>query len=279
MVNLIQPISFYDKLSEQDSFKESSVNFKFLSDERLIPFQIKVPDEITSIKSFSLIGYKYRFEIDLDSSNSDYIKIILGDSGKKYVVFFGGENLKFKRLTNYPEQPPIYTEEDLSLCSDHYYYEVTLNNDKKYFSERFYLNGSGICDSEINLEINSWNDSDKQGYTFKEGFKFKSYFNSFIHSRQAQITNEYVKNGFDIQILKRRVISFPYSFEVDPLPFSISNGLAVLTAFDNFVIKENGNEYTAENIDVEIEPIEGTTLDRITFSFTIKGSDIIKTFC
>lgn len=279
MINLIQPISFFDVLGEQDGFKENSPKLhKFLADSRLIPFQIRIGETVTSITSFRLVGYKYQFDLPLDSGNENYIKIVTMPSGK-FVLFFGGENMVFKRLTNYPEQPPTYDTEPLSICPDFYHYEVTLNTGKKYFSEKFYVGGDGLCDSPISLEINAWCDSDKHGFTFTEGFKFKAYFNTFIHSNQAEITDEFVKDGYERQILQRRVIRFPYKFEVDPLPFTISNGLAVLTAFDNFVIKENGNDYVAESVDVDIEEIEGTSFNQIVFTFTIKGQDVIKTFC
>lgn len=279
MINLIQPISFFDRLAEQDGYKENSPRLhKFLADERLIPFQIKVSDETTSITSLRMVGFKYQFDIDLINGNEDALKIVEVPSGK-YVLFFGGEDLVFNRLTNYPDQPPIYDQEPLSMCPDYYHYEVTLNTGKTYYSEKFYVNGSGLCDSPITLEIQAWNDRDKQGFTFTEGFKFKAYFNTFIHSQQATITNEYLKDGYERQILQRRVIQFPFKFEIDPVPFSIANGLAVLTAFDNFVIIENGNEYLAENVEFEAEEIEGTSFNQVVFTFTIKGQDVIKTFC
>lgn len=278
MINLIQPISFFDRLAEQDGYKENSPKLhKFLADSRLIPFQIKVPETITSITSFRIVGYKYIFDISLEV-NEDVLKIEEVDSGK-YVLFYGSENLIFERLINYPEQPSIYDQEPLQMCPDYYHYEVTVDTGKTYYSEKFYIYGNGLCDSPITLEINAWNSTDKNGYTFVNSFKFKSYFSTFIHSQDATITNEYSKDGYERQSLKRRVIQFPYTFEVDPLPFTISNGLAVLTAFDNFVIKENGNEYTAESIDIEIDDIEGTSFKKIVFTFTIKGQDIIKTFC
>lgn len=279
MINLIQPISFFDNLGEQDGFKENSPKLhKFLADERLIPFQIRIPEDATSITSFRLVGYKYQFDIALDSGNENYIKVVEVPSGK-FVLFFGGEHLVFKRLTNYPDQPPVYDTEPLSLCPDFYHYEVTLNTGKKYFSEKFYVSGNGLCDSPITLKITAWCNSDKHGFTFTENFKFNAYFNTFIHSHQATITDEFVKDGYERQILQRRVIQFPYKFEVDPLPFTISNGLAVLSAFDNFVINENGNDYVAESVDVDIEEIEGTSFNQIVFTFTIKGQDVIKTFC
>lgn len=279
MINLIQPISFFDRIEEQDSYLENSPSsHKFLADERLIPFQIKVPDEVTSISSFRMIGNKYIFKIDLNSGNEDALKLVTADNGK-YILFFGGEDLVFNRLTNYPALPPIYEPEPLEMCSDHYYYEVTTNDGKRYFSERFYVNGNGLCDGKITLELNAWNNKDKGSYTFTEGFKFKAYLDTFIHSHKAEITDEFAKDGYERQILQRRVLSFPYSFVTDPLPYSIANGLAVLVAFDNFVIKVNGNEFIAEDFEIEIEEVEGTSYHTILFTFTQKGQSVVKTFC
>lgn len=279
MINLIQPISFFDRLTEQDGYKENSPKLhKFLADSRLIPFQIKVPSNINSILSFRIVGYRYIFEIDLVSPNTNFIKVVTAEAGK-YVLFFGGENLVFRRISNYPNIPEEYDEEPLAFCPDYYHYEVKLDTGKIYYSEKFYIGGAGLCDEPITLEINAWNNNDRSNFTFTENFKFKCYFNSFIHAQEAIVTDDYHKDGYERQSLKIRVIQFPYSFEVNPLPYTISNGLAVLTTFDNFVIKENGNEYIANSIDFEIENIEGTSFNRVIFTFTLKGQDIIKTNC
>lgn len=283
MINLIQPISFFDRIQEQDQFRENSPGgHKFLADKRLIPFQIFFNDYDTlSVTSFRLVGYKYQFEIDLINGNEDFLKVIQTDDApaKTYILFLGGEGLVFNRLTNYPNQPPVYAPEPIEYCPDYYHYEVTTNTGKTFYSEKFYIGGNGLCDSPITLEIHAWNNSDKQGFTFEEGFKFKAYFNSFIHTQQAIITDEYLKDGFERQRLQRRVMEFPFSFSTDPLPFSITNGLALLTAFDNFVVIENGNEYITESVSVETDQVEGTSFASATFTFTIKDNDIIKTLC
>lgn len=278
MINLIQPISFYDRLEEQSYKMENSPSpAKFLADKRLIPFQIKMP-ESSQVVGFRLVGFKYQFEIDLITENIQSMEVVpMGNYS--YFLFYGGENLFFRRLKNYPNLPPEYTIEPLGMCSDYYHYEVSLASGKKYYSEKFYYNGTGGCDSPITLEINAWNNTDKNDLIFQNGFKFKSYFNTFIYSQQANITDDFDKDGFERQILKSRVIQFPYSFAPDPLPQVVTNGLALLTAFDNFVVIENGNEYITEFVQMEIEDVEGTNLNTSIFTFRIKGQDVIKTFC
>lgn len=281
MINLIQPISFFDRIQEQDNYKENSpAPPRFITDNRLIPFQLK-PELGGTVTSFRLVGYKYRFDIDLTANPS--IFTILQTVELNNYLFKGGEGLVFRRLTNYPDKPPIYSSEPLELCPDYYHYEITFDSGKTYYSEKFYVIGEGLCENErpITLEIQAWNDpfSEVYGFMFDETFKFKAYFNTFIHYQQALITDEFLKDGYERQVLQKRVIQFPYIFETDPLPYSIANGLAVLTLFNNFVVIENGNTYKADSVTVDLQEIEGTSYSKVVFTFSVRDQDLIKNFC
>lgn len=279
MIYTIQPLPFYDRLSEQDRFKENSFGIsKYLSDKRLIPFQIPLQPDMTSVSTFRIVGFKYAFEIDL-SINEDMIRIIDTNLGRK-CIFFGGEGIVFRRLTNYPQYPPQYSSEPLDMCVDYYHFELKFNNNKTLYSEKFYLNGGGMCDSRINLEIEAWNDKDIYDFTFIDGFKFRAYFDSFITNQIGEPTDEFLPDGYERNILSRRVIQFPLVFEVDPLPFSIANGLLMLTGLSHFVVKENGNEYIADIVTLETTQIEGSSFAQSVFKVYLnKENDLLKTLC
>jgi len=269
MINLIQPLPFFDRLIEQERFKESCDGlYRFLSHkDKLIPFQIAVPIGSAIIDYFKIKGYSNEYEINLNA-NSSKIKFI-SSSGKKWLVY-KGDQLTFVREDE--------TTEPLELCHDYYFFEISVDG-RVYFSEVFNVPGDGICDQQINMEIEAWDDSNSNGRTFDDGFKFKAFFNSFITNIVPDITDEYTKDGYERQILLRKVVIFNYNIELDPVPNSVSIGLAYLTTLKNIIIKHNGNDYVVRDISYKTDSVEGGALDTVQLTFSIFDEDIIKTNC
>lgn len=271
MINLIQPLPFYDRLTEQDYYKESCNGvYKFLSSNtNLIPFQIIVPSDYNTIDSFKIVGFSNEFEVNLSNlTNQGLIKFITAGS-KKWVAFFGGQ-LKFIDIDD--------NISDLVLCSDYYHFEVTVNGVTKY-SELFFVGINNICSTPITMEIQAWHSSNFQNYTFDQGFKFKAFFNAFITNVTPEITDEYSKDGYERKVLQRRVIEYQYNIEIDPIPNSISIGLAFLTSLKNILIKHNGNEYVVKDITYKQDPFDGGCLDSVKLTFTIFDQDTVRTNC
>lgn len=272
MINLIQPLPFFDRLSEQERFKESSDGlYRFLSPpDTLIPFQIAVPSDAVAIEAMKIRGFMYEFELDFPA-NSDQVKFQT-NGGRKWVMY-KGDQLTFVRENG--------TEEPLVIPAGYYWFEITVDG-KTYYSEVFCVPGDGICDEEINMIIEAWNDEDSQsnnGRTFWDGFKYKCYFHSFITNVVPDITDEFTKDGYERQILLRRVMIFNYNIELDPLPNTVSIGLAYLTSLSHIVIKHNGNEYNVKDITFKPDSVEGGSLDTVQLTFSIFDQDVIKTNC
>jgi len=269
MINLIQPLPFFDRVSEQERFKESSDGlYKFLSPgNRHIPFQIAVPNTAVAIDYVKIKGFVYEFDVDLQY-NSDKVKF--KTSGSKKWVVYKGEQFTFDRESG--------ATEPLVIPSGFYYFEVAVDG-KSYFSEVFHVPGTGICDQEITMEIEAWDDANSNGRNFEDGFRYRSFFNSFITNVTPDITEEFTKDGYERQIKLRTVIIFNYNIELDPVPNSISIGLAYLTTLKHIVIKHNGNEYQVRDITYKPDKVEGGALDTVQLTFSIFDQDIIKTNC
>ena len=269
MINLIQPLPFYDRLTEQDRFKESCDGmYKFLCNkDLLIPFQIAVPLDAETIDSVRMVGFTCIMELYLPN-NTD--QIYFQTTGTRKWVIYKGDQFTFTRDSG--------ATEPMVLKSDYYYFEVSVDG-KFYYSEMFYVVGTGICDAPITLTIEAWHSKNMNGYSFDESFKFRCFFNSFITNITADITDEYSKDGYERQLLQRRVTIFTHNVELDPLPNSVAIGIAALTSFNNIVIKHNGNEYNVRDITFKQEKIEGGCLDSVLLAFTIFDQDIIRTNC
>lgn len=269
MINLIQPLPFFDRLSEQERFKESCDGlYRFLSPpDTLIPFQIAVPIGSAVIDYIKIRGYSHAFEIELDT-NPTQAKFQT-TSGKKWLMY-KGDQFTFTRENG--------STEPLILPADFYYFEISID-EKVYYSEIWCVPGTGICDAPINMIIEAWNDVNTNGRTFDDSFKFRAYFNSFITNIVPDITDEFTKDGYERQILLRRVITFPHNIELDPVPNSVSIGLAYLTTLKNIHIYHNGNDYNVKDISYKPDQVEGGALDTVQLTFTIFDQDIIKTNC
>lgn len=269
MINLIQPLPFFDRLIEQERFKESCDGlYRFLSHkDKLIPFQIAVPIGAETIDYVKIRGYSFEYEAE-PPTNTPQIKFHTSE-GRKWLVY-NGEQLNFTRENG--EFSPMV------LKPDFYYFEVSVDG-RVYYSEVFNVPGDGICDQQINMEIEAWNDSNSNGRTFDEDFKFRAFFNSFITNIIPDITDEFTKDGYERNVLLRKVIIFNYNIELDPLPNSVSIGLAYLTTLKHIVIKHNGNEYIVRDISYKPDSVEGGALDTVQLTFSIFDQDIIKTNC
>lgn len=269
MINLIQPLPFFDRLTEQVFYKENCDGiYKFLSQpDTLIPFQIKVDPSAAVIDYISIIGLTCRKDIDL-VENAGKFNFHAAD-GKKWLVY-KGDQLTFVRVGG--------GTEPLTLPRDYFYFEISIDGVVKY-SEIFHVPGDGICDMPINLIIEAWHPKNMNGYTFDNGFKFKCYFNSFVTDMVAEVTDEFLKDGYERKVLSRRVIQFTHNIELEPLPHTVAIGLVAITAFKNITITDNNNQYEVKDITVKTEKIEGGALYSVLLSFSVFNQDIVRTNC
>lgn len=269
MKNLIQPLQVYDRLTEQDRFKENlDGTYKFLSNrDKLIPFQFIVPIGATTINSFSIKGtYNYDFVL---ANNVGKFGLYSNGNQKNFMYF--GEQLNHTNVMS--------VVSPLILAGGGYHWFEVVVDGKTYYTEMFYVVGDGFCDKPITLEIEAWDRYDTNGHLFSNNFRYKCFFDSFITDQTPNIQEEFSKDGFERNNILRRVIQFLYNFELDPLPNSIAVGITALTAFTNFVIKHNGNTYTNADLTVKPERIDGGGLYSLLFSFTLPQEDLIKTAC
>lgn len=269
MINLIQPLPFFDRLIEQERFKESCDGlYRFLShNDKLIPFQIAVPIGSAIIDYVKIRGFSCEYEAEMET-NATQIKFHTS-GGRKWVVYNGAQ-LTFTRESG--------STSPMVLAPGFYYFEVSVDG-RVYYSEVFNVPGDGICDQQINMEIEAWDDSNSNGRTFDDGFKFRAFFNTFITNIVPDITDEYTKDGYERQVLLRKVVIFNYNIELDPVPNSVSIGLAYLTTLKNITIKHNGNDYVVRDISYKPDSVEGGALDTVQLTFSIFDQDIIKTNC
>jgi len=270
MINLIQPLPFFTRLIDQERFKENCDGlYRFLSHpDKLIPFQIAVPIGSAIIDYIKIKGFTCEVQPEIEF-NPTQIRFQT-TSGKKWVVY-KGDQFTFVRENGTISEPIV-------LKPDFYYFEVSVDG-VAYYSEIWCVPGTGICDAEINMEIEAWNDTNTNGRTFDDGFKFRAYFNSFITNVVPDITDEFTKDGYERQVILRKVIIFNYNIELDPLPNSVSIGLAYLTSLQHIIIRHNGNEYIVRDITYKPDSVEGGALDTVQLTFSIFDQDIIKTNC
>ena len=269
MKNLIQPLQVYNRLNEQDRFKENlDKTYKFLSNpDRLIPFQFTVPIGSTTVTSFKIKG-TYNYDLII-ANNAGKFGLYTNGNTKNFMYF--GEQLNHTAMSG-AVIPLLLAEGGFQ------WFEVVIDG-VAYFTEMFYVVGHGICDHPITLEIEAWDRYDTNGHLFSNDFRYKCFFNSFITDQTPNIQEEFSKDGFERNNILRRVIQFLYNFELDPLPNSIAVGITALTAFTNFIIRHNGNTYTNADLTVKADRIEGGGLYSLLFSFSLPQEDLIKTAC
>jgi hypothetical protein len=274
MMNILQPLPFYNRLSEQIHLKENSVGpSKILCyPDRLIPFQIVVPNSAQAITGVKLTGYKCEIEVDMtNATNAARIRLVtLG--GRKYVVY-NGDPFIFVRMNN--------STSTIILPTDYFHLTITLDNSQSFYSDKFYPVKPAFCDRDISFQWEMWNDSSKQGYYFENGFKFLAYFDTFITSMTPNIFEDFSKDGYERDILNFRVVTQTYNFELEGVPNSMTAGLSAMLAFDNIYFTDipNNNRYRVKNITFSPEPEEGGATDSILIGFTIFDNDLIKTLC
>lgn len=270
MTNLIQPLPIYDRLNEQARFKENcNAMYDFICPtNRLIPFQISIPNDLEAITSFKIYGMTAGVFNVNTTLNADVIKIVEED-GKKWVLFYGDGLL----IPGFPAPAP------LPITCGYWYFEITVDA-RVYYSEVFKVVNNGIYEQDPDLMIEAWHPATMSGYSFADDFRFRAFFDSFITNNIPETTDEFLKDGYERNILQRRVIEFLYNIELDPTPNNITIGLIAMTAMKNFVITEaSGNEYVTKNVTVKQEPLDGGFLDSLQFTFTTFDQDIVRTNC
>lgn len=280
MINLIQPLPFYDYQLEQNQYRENCAgsvpdNCQLVSDNRnLISWQIEIPLAIISITSITLFSPTCIYELTLLANQSVFK--IKTDGVKRWIIYTGGQ-LTFVDANNI--QTPLVVKGGL------YDWRV-VSGGKTYYSEQFLVSGTGICRNVWGIKLQAWNDTIWNGLYFGDDFKFTAYFDTFISNRLSTVADVVNKDGFQRDVLSQRVVSTNYQIKFNPMPNSVALGLSVLTAMKNIQVIErldpNGdyvNTYDVKNIKFTQTPVEGDCLDLVNIEFSIFDNDYIKTPC
>lgn len=275
MINLLQPLNFYDFQLEQNQYRENCAgsvpdDCQLISDNKnLTSWQIAVPLGVAAIQSVTLYNPLCIFEVDL-AVNADFIKIV-STTTQKWIVYTG-DQLIF--VDNNNVQSPM------TLCEGLFDWRVTAGG-KTYYSEQFLVPSTGICKSSWGLKIQAWNVNPWNGLYFSgTDFKFTVYFDTFISNMLAAVADVNSKDGYQRDVLSQRVITTNYQVKFNPMPNSVAVGLSVLTAMKNIQVLDTlGNVYPVKNIKFTQTPVEGDCLDIVVIEFSIFDRDYIETNC
>lgn len=275
MINLLQPLNFYDYQLEQNQYRENCAgavpdDCQLVSDNKLLTtWQISIPFSVVAIQSVTLYCPTCIYELNL-VSNANIIKIVT--DGVRSWIIYTGVQLIFKDNNN--------VESPLSLSVGIYDWRVTAGG-KTYYSEQFLVSGTGLCRNDWGLIIEAWNTKTWNGLYFNDAdFKFKVYFDTFISNILATIADTSNKDGYQRDVLSQRVITPNFQVKFNPMPNSVAVGLSVLTAMKNIrVLDKLGNIYTVKNIKFTQTPVEGDCLDLVVIEFSIFDNDYIETNC
>jgi hypothetical protein len=272
MINLITPLPFYDNRLEQQQYKENSqavgLYNHYSDNDNMIPWQFKTAPAAAAIERIKLYSGGYIY--DLIPADNPSIKIVT-DGTSSWVIYTGGQ-LVFTRENG--------DTEDLIIAPGYYEWQITVDGVTKYSEIFFIPDPLSICFSDWKIKIQAWNTENWNGYYFNNEFKFNIYFDTFITNIIATITDDTAKDGFDRPVLSQRVITPTYVINFDPMPNIIAVYLGILTGFKNIIISDRlGNQYQIKNVKFSQDSIEGTSLDMVTFQFTIFDNDYITNFC
>lgn len=275
MINLLQPLNFYDYQLEQNQYRENCAgsvpdDCQLVSDNKLLnTWQISVPFGVVAIQEITLYCPSCIFELDV-IANADVIKLV--DNGANKWIIYSGNQLVFKDNNN------IFSL--LTLPAGLYDWRIKAGG-KTYYSEQFLVSGTGMCRNDWGLIIEAWNTKVWNGLYFNnEDFKFKVYFDTFISNMLATIADVSNKDGYQRDVLSQRVITPNFQVKFNPMPNSVAVGLSVLTAMKNIqVLDKLGNIYTVKNIKFTQTPVEGDCLDLVVIEFSIFDNDYIETNC
>lgn len=275
MINLLQPLNFYDFQLEQNQYRENCAgaipdNCQLISDnKKLTPWQIAIPLGVAAIQSVTLYCPTCIYELDL-AANAAFIKIVT-TATQKWIIYTG-DQLIFKDNNNITSP--------LTLSSGIFDWRVTAGG-KTYYSEQFLVPSTGMCKSSWGLKVQAWNGTPWNGLYFSgTDFKFTVYFDTFISNMLATIADVSNKDGYQRDVLSQRVITPNFQVKFNPMPNSVAVGLSVLTAMKNIQVLDTlGNVYQVKNIKFTQTPIEGDCLDIVVIEFSIFDRDYIETNC
>lgn len=275
MINLLQPLNFYDYQLEQNQYRENCAgaipdNCQLVSgNKNLITWQIKIPFGVVAIQNVTLYCPTCIYDLDL-TANADIIKLV--DDGVNRWIIYTGDQLIFKDNNN------NLTPLTVSACI--YDWRVKAGG-KTYYSEQFLVGGTGMCRNDWGLKIEAWNTKNWNGFYFNNSdFKFRVYFDTFISNMIATIADVSNKDGYQRDVLSQRVITPNFQIKFNPMPNSVAVGLSILTAMKNIHILDTlGNDYVVKNINFTQTPVEGDCLDLVVIEFSIFDKDYIETNC
>lgn len=274
MINLLQPLPFYDYQLEQNQYRENCAgavpdNCQLISDNiHLMPWQIAIPIGVIGITSITLYNPSCIYEFVL-LSNQTVFKIKT-DGVNRWIIYNGGQ-LTFKDNNN--------VESPLVVNSGLFYWRVVAGG-KTYYSEQFFISGTGVCRNQWGLKVKAWNDNSWNGLYFGDNFKFFVYFDTFISNILSTVSDVINKDGYQRDVLSQRVITPNFQIKFNPMPNIVAVGLSVLTAMKNIQVLDTlGNVYNVKNIKFTQVPVEGDCLDLVTLEFSIFDNDYIETNC
>lgn len=276
MINLLQPLPFYDFQLEQNQYRENCAGSvpntcQMVSDNKTLPsWQISIPFAVNAVQAIMIYSNTHIYELNV-ASNAALIKIVSVGTDQKWIIYTGAQ-LVFKDSDN--------VESPLIVVPGLYDFRITAGG-KTYYSEQFLVSGTGVCRNDWGLKIEAWNVLPWNGMYFSDAtFKYKAYFDTFISNMLTSISDVSNKDGYQRDVLSQRVITPNFQIKFNPMPNSIAVGLSVLTAMKNIQISDKiGNVYNVKNIKFTQTPIEGDCLDIVVIEFSIFDNDYIRTNC
>lgn len=266
MINIISTLPFYDKVIEQNRFKENSQSLKeynsYNSHNKMASWLVILPDNTMGIDYVKLHGLDKIYTLNLSNGS---IRLGWSDN-KRWAVYNGGAIIAAEN------------NQELYLPAGKYFWEVKAS-DRVFFSEVIFVD-SPDCE-RWSIKLEAWNETPWNGYFFDGFFKFVSYYNTFVTNITPTISDDTLKDGYDRQNLSQRVISLSYNISFDPMPNIIAVGLAIQMTLKNIVITDRitGNVYNVKNTKFTQTPIEGTSFDIVDLQFTLFDGDYIANLC
>lgn len=275
MINLLQPLNFYDFQLEQNQYRENCAgavpdNCQMVSDNKTLgSWQISVPFDVIAIQSIMLYSNGHIYELNV-ISNAAIIKLV--DNGTQKWIVYTGVQLIFK--DNDGDESPLV------LAPGIYDWRIKAGG-KTYYSEQFIISGKEMCRHDWGLKIQAWNTKVWNGLYFNDAdFKFTAYFDTFISNGLVATADVSNKDGFQRDVLSQRVITINRQIKFNPMPNSVAMGLSMLTSLKNIHILDTlGNDYNVKNIKFTQTPVEGDCLDIVVIEFSIFDKDYIETNC
>lgn len=275
MINLLQPLNFYDFQLEQNQYRENCNGLvpdscQLVSDnKKLNSWQIAIPLSVVAIQSIELYSNGHIYDLNVLVNNA-IIKIVANATDAW--IIYTGEQLIF--VDNDNVQSPLVVVDGL------YDFRIKAGG-KTYYSEQFLIQNNAVCKSQWGLKMQAWNTVPWNGFYFNnDDFKFTVYFDTFISNILSTVADVVNKDGYQRDVLSQRVITANFQIKFNPMPNSVAVGLSVLTAMKNIQILDTlGNVYPVKDIKFTQTPVEGDCLDIVVIEFSIFDNDYIRTNC